>query len=204
VVATVYSNQLCLSVAPWVLFTVVPGRLGHDVVGWTATVAALLSVVLAARSECRRSHRGRRRTLKVIDAAGIVTFGAVAAAALSGDHWTRQHLVDYGRAECAGVLAAVMLGSLLLVPLTEQYAREAVPPAYWRSPVYRSLNRHITAALGVTVLLTAVSLLIAGWLESRGELTGSRNLVLSWLVPIILIVAAIGYIDRVRGARADV
>ena len=66
-----------------------------------------------------------------------------------------KHIVDYGRGVCALILAVIMLGSLLVVPFTEQYAREQVPPAYWHSPVFRVLNRRISAAFGLAVLVMA-------------------------------------------------
>ena len=95
-----------------------------------------------------------------------------------------------------------MLGSLLIVPFTEQYAREQVPPAYWHSPVFRVLNRRISAAFGLAVLVMAASHLLSGWLESRGDLTTIRNLALNWAVPIAVILAAIRYTERIKGDRA--
>jgi hypothetical protein len=67
--------------------------------------------------------------------------------------------------------------------------------------VFRALNRRISAAFGLAVLVMAPSHILSGWLESRGDLTPTRNLLLNWAVPIIVILAAIRYTERIKGAR---
>ncbi len=196
------SNKLFVSLAPWLLFTIIAGRAGADFVGWAAAVAAIATVFIAVRGRSARTIDGRRSSLKIIDAAGVVTFAAMAVLAFTGSYRLREHIVEYGRGVCALILALIMLGSLLVVPFSEQYAREQVPPAYWHSPVFRVLNRRISAAFGLAVLVMAASHLLSGWLESRGELTTIRNLTLNWGVPIGVILAAIRYMERIKGDRA--
>jgi hypothetical protein len=194
---TVNSKKMFISLIPWVLFTIIAGRAGADFVGWAALVAGLLTLGIAIKGVSDRTADGSRSTLKVIDAAGIVTFAVMTVLAFTGSHGVREHIVDYGRGACALVLAIVMLGSLLVVPFTEQYAREQVPRAYWHSPVFKSLNRHISAAFGIAVLVMAAGHFVSGWLESRGDLTSILNLILNWAIPILVILRAIKYTDRV-------
>jgi cytochrome bd-type quinol oxidase subunit 2 len=194
---TVNSKKMFISLIPWVLFTIIAGRAGADFVGWAALVAGVLTLGIAIKGVSDRTADGSRSTLKVIDVAGIVTFAVMTVLAFTGSHGVREHIVDYGRAACALVLAIVMLGSLLVVPFTEQYAREQVPRAYWRSPVFKSLNRHISAAFGIAVLVMAAGHFVSGWLESRGDLTAILNLILNWAIPILVILRAIKYTDRV-------
>ena len=195
------SKKLLISLVPWLLFTIIAGHAGVSFVGWAAAAATAMTIVIVVRARRDRTATGRRSSLKVVDVAGIVTFAALTALAFTGSHDLRQHIVNYGRGACALVLAVVMLGSLLIVPFTEQYAREQIPPAYWHSPVFRALNRHISAAFGLAVLAMAVSHFVSGWLESRGDLTSARNLVLNWVVPVVVILAAIRYTERVKGDR---
>jgi hypothetical protein len=194
------ATKLLTSIAPWVLFTVIASRLGADLVGWAAAGAGALVVVVAIRGRAASTSNGRRNSLKLIDAAGIVTFAAMAVLAFTGSHTLRTHIVDYGRGTCALILALVMLGSLLVMPFTEQYARESVPEAYWHSPVFRAVNRRISAAFGLAILAMAGSHFVSGALESSGHLTTGANLVLNWVIPIGLIVAAMKYMQRVTGS----
>jgi hypothetical protein len=196
------SNKLFVSLAPWLLFTIIAGRAGADFVGWAAAVAAIATAFIAVRGRGTRTVAGRRSSVKIIEVAGVITFAAMAFLAFTGSHGLREHIVEYGRGVCALILAVIMLGSLLIVPFTEQYAREQVPPAYWDSPVFRVLNRRISAAFGLAVLVMAASHLLSGWLESGGDLTPIRNLALNWAVPIAVILGAIRYTDRIKGDRA--
>jgi hypothetical protein len=121
------SSKMFLSLIPWVLFTIIAGHAGANFVGWAAAVAGLMTLAIAIKGTTDRTADGRRSSLKVIDAAGVITFGVMTALAFTGSHSLRQNIVDYGRGSCALILAVVMLGSLLFVPFTEQYARESTP-----------------------------------------------------------------------------
>jgi hypothetical protein len=193
------SSKMFISLIPWVLFTLIAGHVGAQFVGWAAVVAGAITVGITVNAMGERTVDGRRSSLKIIDAAGIVTFAVMAVLAFTGSDHFRHDIVDYGRGACALVLAVVMLGSLLFIPFTEQYAREQTPRQYWPSPVFRSLNRHITAAFGAAVLAMTASHFYSGYLESHTGLTTRANLVLNWVIPILLIMAALKYTDRVKG-----
>jgi hypothetical protein len=194
------SSKMFLSLIPWVLFTLIAGHAGADFVGWAAAVAGLMTLAIAGYGMRGRTADGHRSSLKVIDASGVVTFTVMTVLAFAGSHDLRQDIVDYGRGACALVLALVMLGSLLVVPFTEQYARESVPRAYWSSPVFRVLNRHISAAFGIAILVMAAGHFYSGYLESHGNLSTPANLVLNWVLPIAVVLAALKYTDRVTSA----
>jgi hypothetical protein len=194
------STKMFLSLAPWVLFTVIAGRAGAQFVGWAAVIACALTVAIAVKGTRERTADGRRSSLKIIDGAGIVTFAAMAVLAFAGSEDLRRNIVDYGRGACALILAIVMLGSLLIVPFTEQYAREQLPRQYWGSPVFRSVNRHLSAAFGVAVLAMTVCHFYSGYLESHGGLSVGANLMLNWVLPVVFIGAALKYTERVKGS----
>lgn len=197
------SSKMFISLIPWVLFTVIAGHAGANFVGWAAAVAGLMTLGIAIKGMTDRSADGRRSSLKVIDAAGIVTFAVMTALAFTGSHSLRLDIVDYGRGACALVLAIVMLGSLLFIPFTEQYARESTPRAYWHSPVFRSINRHISAAFGIAVLVMTVGHFYSGYLESHTGLSAGANLILNWVIPVGVILAALKYTDRVTAGAGN-
>jgi hypothetical protein len=193
------SNSMFVSLIPWVLFTIIAGRIGSNFVGWAALAAGVAVVGIAVRSLRTRTPNGTRPSVKIIDVTGVITFAVIAGLAFAGSHSLRDHLADYGRGGCALVLAIVMFGSLLVVPFTEQYARESTPRQYWTSPVFRALNRRISAVFGAVVLAMAASHIYSGYLESNDDLSRRANLLLNWAIPIVLILLALKYVDRVTG-----
>lgn len=198
-------TKMFISLIPWVLFTLIAGRAGSNFVGWAAFVAGVLTVAIAVKGVSENTADGRHSSFKLIDGAGIVTFALMTVLAFAGSDQLRHNIVDYGRGACALVLALVMLGSLSIVPFTEQYAREQTPRQYWHSPVFRSVNRRISAAFGVAVLAMSASHLYSGHLEAGGALSAHANLTLNWVIPALLIRGAIKYAGRLTGGpqRAD-
>jgi hypothetical protein len=194
------SSKMFLSLIPWVLFTIIAGHAGSRFVGWAAVVAGLIVVGLTVKGFGDKTPEGDRPSLKIIDAAGIVTFTVMAILAFTGSDSLRGNIVDYGRGACALILAVVMLGSILFVPFTEQYAREQVPRQFWHSPEFKAVNRHISAAFGVAVLAMTVCHFYSGYLESHTGLSSRDNLLLNWVLPVVFVLAALKYTDRVKGA----
>src|SRR6202000_2022892 len=90
-------------------------------------VAGVAVLAIMVRSRRERTANGTRPSLKAIDVTGVLTFAVIAGLAFTGSDALRDHLADYGRGGCAVVLALVMFASLLVVPFTEQYAREVTP-----------------------------------------------------------------------------
>ncbi|MFF2851761.1 hypothetical protein ACFVT5_36320 [Streptomyces sp. NPDC058001] len=181
------AKKVLISFIPWIVFSLLVQH-GANSVGYAALLAAILAIWLIIRS--------RDSGVKVIDAAGVVTFVALAVAAFAGGPVLRDNVGYYGRGAATLALALVMLGSVLVVPFTEQYARESVPPEYWESPRFRSVNRRISTVWGVAILATAVGSLFEGRLASDGTRTWGTSLLLNWVLPIVCVVAAIAYTKR--------
>ncbi|MFJ6570497.1 hypothetical protein ACIQNU_24080 [Streptomyces sp. NPDC091292] len=186
------TKSVLLSFVPWVAFSLLVQD-GANSVGFAALLGAVLAIWLIVR--------GRASGLKVIDAAGVVTFVALACAAFAGGDVLRDNVAYYGRGAATLVLALVMLASVPVLPFTEQYARESVPRQYWTSPVFRSVNRRISGVWGLAVLAMAIGTLAAGYLASDGKESWSANLVLNWVVTIVAVIVAIRYTRR-AAARA--
>ncbi len=181
------SKKMFLSLIPWVLFSVVINRHGANAAAIAALAAAVLSLVLLFKDN-------EQSGLKIIDVTGAATFGAFAAfgfvGGLSIDNW----IADYGRGTAAAVLAVIMLGSAITVPFTEAYARGSVPREYWKSPVFRAVNRKISALWGGVVAAMAAGHLLAGAIDpASNPVSGARpvDLILNWALPIALILFAV-------------
>ncbi len=152
------AKKMFLSLIPWALFSVMIERRGANAAGFAALAAAAVALWFALKD---RESGG----FKVIDLAGIATFGVLAVSCFVGGDSVRNWVADYGRGTAAGVLALVMLGSAVTVPFTEQYARESVPREYWHSPVFRAVNRRISAVWGAVVAVMALGHLLAGAID---------------------------------------
>ena len=185
---------------PWVVFTLVATRTGPGGV----TTAALLAFLVAAAFVVRSVVRGE--SPKLLEVTGALVFAAFAG--IGGlNPAADPFLADYGRALAAAVLAAVIFLLLPVLPFTEQYARESVPRQYWHTPEFRSINRRISAAWGGVVAAMAVSHTLGGLFATPAPgvrlLHRPVDLVFNWVVPGLLVWAAVRYTQRVSGAAAD-
>jgi hypothetical protein len=182
------ASSLLLGLAPWVLFSMIAERIGTDAVGYAALAACLGSVVLAVRG-------ARHGGVSILDAAGVVTFGVLAAVGLTAGHHVQQLLVDYGRGGSAAVLATVMLVSVATVPFTEQFARPQVDRRYWGSPVFRAVNRRISLVWAGLIYVMALGHLTSGYLAHQGD--NPRNLLLNWGLPVAIVLIGLKQTDRI-------
>jgi hypothetical protein len=195
----VNTKNFFLSFLPWVAFSVLATRHGAHGAVAACLVATGLSIWFAVK-DSRGSQSGR---IKLIDATGIATFGIMTVVAALGSTTMQNHVIDFGRGGATFVLGAVMLGSVLFVPFTEQYARESVPQEYWQSPVFRSVNRRISAAWGAAVLMMAAGHLLAGAIDpASAPKSGARpiDLLCNWVIPVLLVLWAINYTKKVSAA----
>ncbi|BDM70307.1 hypothetical protein HEK616_37940 [Streptomyces nigrescens] len=181
--------NLFLGFAPWIIFAVVasPSSWGF------AALAALITAIGASIPDIRR------RSLKILDIAGMLFFAVICTLSLVLDRHALIWLETYAQTLSAGVLAVVALTSLAFMPFTEQYARESVPRAYWGSPLFRHVNRVLTAVWGAVFLVTALLGVLALHTTSGADW-------LNWIIPIALLVGAVRftrwYPDQAR-ARAQ-
>lgn len=179
-------TKVLLSLAPWLVFSIIAERAGSGAVGAAALVACIGSLALAV-------YGARHGGVKIIDAAGVATFAVLSVIGFAGGQRVDEFLVHYGRGGAALVLAAVMAISAFTVPFTEQYARQAVDRRYWDSPPFRAKNKSISLLWAGVILVMAGCHLLAGALAAAAILPGHRpgNFVLNWAIPVVLIFWAI-------------
>jgi hypothetical protein len=161
-----------LAFIPWVVFTLVAQ---HSTLKLAAVGALLVSVVIAARSV-------RVGGAKVLELGAVLAFVAFTVVAFRADPATVAFVDRYARAIAAGLLSVIALGSLLVVPFTEQYARETVPRQLWSSLKFKQINRKLTTMWGLVFAVMVPAHVIAGALD-----THRANLIFNWAIPILLV-----------------
>lgn len=181
------AKDMIIGLAPWILFSLVASHLGPAAAGWAGLAAFAASLALIAYSVAQK------RSIKILDAAGAITFGIISVAGFLGGPAIDQWLTDYGRGATTVILGLVMLISAFTVPFTEQYARETVDRQYWSSPIFRAKNRSISLLWAGVIFAMAASHLVAGILASADTISGAHpgNILLNWVIPIVLIVFAV-------------
>jgi hypothetical protein len=189
-------KKFALSLLPWIVFSVLVHRTGAVVLA--AAAAAVLGLVLLLKD--------RAGGFKIIDVTGVVTFAGLALVAGFGGAGASAAVADFGRGGSTALIGLVMLGSVLFVPFTEQYARESVPQQYWTSPVFRATNRKISALWGAVMLVMAGGHLVAGVVDpmsgvaAGGQDLDTVGLLLNWVFPALLVF--LGYLGTTRIAAA--
>jgi hypothetical protein len=164
-----------LAFIPWIVFSVAAQ---HSTLKLAAIGALLASVLIAARS-------ARAGGLKLLELGAVLAFVGFAVVAFIADPATATFLDRYARAIAAGVLSLIAFGSLLVVPFTEQYARESVPRRRWSSPQFKRVNRQLTTMWGLVFAAMVPAHVIAGAVD-----THRANLIFNWAVPIVLVIWA--------------
>jgi cytochrome bd-type quinol oxidase subunit 2 len=134
-----------------------------------------------------------RRRVKVLEIASIAAFGAFVILAFATNPGPDSVLERYARAFASATLALIALGSLLLIPFTEQYARESVPEQFWSSPRFKRINRVLTLTWGLIFAAIAVSHVFAGAIDTRRAQT-----IFNWVIPIALLVLGLKYMEAYR------
>jgi hypothetical protein len=191
------AKKMLLSFAPWVLFSVLVSRRGVDIVGPVALGAGALSLFFILKDKTSGG-------VKVIDATSCATFAVLGLIGTVGDHAVRVDITNYGRGIAAFVLGAVMTASVAVFPFTEQYARESVPQAYWSSPLFRAVNRKISAAFGFAIFVMGCGHLFAGHYDPASAPISSRRpveLLLNWVVPALVVGAAALYTKKLTSTE---
>ena len=183
---------------PWFVFGLVATREGA---GAVTTAAWLAFVVAAALVVVSLVRGGSPKVLEVAGAVVFAAFGVTGALVPAADGF----LSDYGTSLATLLLAVVIFALLPVMPFTEQYARETVPQQYWNSPVFRSVNRRISAAWGAVIAVMGVSNAAAGLVPELPTTLPTRpvDLALNWVVPALLIWWAVRYTRRVSSEAGD-
>lgn len=190
--------SLILGFVPWIAFSFLAHRIAADSVAWSGLIGVLLVVgtMLVQKPIWPPSvlNIGMLIPLVTITVVGFV-------GGLDVDAWLYQWAVP-GVGLFLGVFILVLVP---FAPFTERFARQSTPQAYWGSPTFKKINRVLSAAWGLAIVVMGVcSLLVAALDLYSDDFTspGTGELLLNWVIPIVVIVGmvkfTIHYPERVR------
>jgi hypothetical protein len=193
-----------LDFLPWIVFTVVARRSAADSVAWSALLAVVITAVLLIRAR----KRGDPTTLNAVS---LAIFGVIAVLGFVGGPLVDDWLYTWGRPLVGVVLGLYVLATAAARPFTEQYARQSTPRQYWGSPAFHSINRVISAAWGLgLVVIGGCSLLLTALDQQRTTFSSAHlvELLLNWVIPIAVIWGLIkftaAYPDHATGREQTV
>ncbi|MEU0009135.1 hypothetical protein ABZ079_34025 [Streptomyces sp. NPDC006314] len=173
------TGSVFLSFAPWIIFGVIASPSTWE---YAVLAALIASLVLSGQDLLRKK-------LRVLDVTGIVFFAVLSVLALALDRGQLDWVEKYAQVISNGLVAVVALGSLLFDPFTAQYARESSPRSVWDSPVFKHINRVLTALWGMAFALMTLST----WLAIRYP---SQSDWFNWVIPVVLLVWVVKFTQR--------
>jgi hypothetical protein len=144
------SPTLILAFLPLIAFSLLSRFLPHDYIGVAGLVAAVIALIAMATSHPIWPP-------KILNTCSLVLFALIAVLGFTlgknDDRW----LATWGGAGVGIILGLIILVLIPVLPFTEQFARQAVPPAQWASPTFKKINRMLSAAWGVAIVGVGVS-----------------------------------------------
>jgi hypothetical protein len=156
----------------------------------------------------RARQRGDPTTLNAVS---LGIFGVIAVLGFVGGPPVDDWLHTWGRPLVGVVLGLYVLATAAVRPFTEQYARQSTPRQYWGSPAFHSINRVISAAWGLGLVVIGGCSLIVTALDQQRTTFSSVHLVellLNWVIPIAVIWGLIwftaAYPEHVTGRERTV
>lgn len=192
-----------LGFLPWIVFSVVAQRLAANGVAWSAAIAVALTLASLALAH-------RRHGPKLLNLASLLIFAVMAVLGFVGGPAIDQWLFEWGRPLVGVVLGVFVLATVPVMPFTAEYARQSTPREYWDSPTFRKINRVLSAAWGLALIVMGAAALLVTALDAQAISADRSHLVdllLNWVVPIAVLWATIRftitYPDRAKTANAD-
>ncbi len=192
-----------LGFLPWLVFSVVANRLAADGVAWSAAIAVAMTLASLAVAH-------RRNGPKLLNLASLLIFAVMAVLGFVGGPAIDQWLFEWGRPLVGVVLGVFVLATVPVMPFTAEYARQSTPREYWDSPTFRKINRVLSAAWGLALIVIGAAALLVTALDAQATSTDRSHLVdllLNWVVPIAVLWATIRftitYPNRTKTPNAD-
>jgi hypothetical protein len=187
------AKHVLLSLFPWMAFSLLALLPGDHAAAIAAGASAVLAAGIAVRNRGTAGY-------KLIDVAGVVCFAGLTVVAALSSASVDGRIADYGRGGSTLLLGLIMVGSVLVTPFTEQFAREVAPRSVWGSPVFRAVNRRLSLVWGGVALVAGVGHTYAGYRVDHGGLPVVLRLALNWGLPIVLGLKALDYTNRITAA----
>jgi uncharacterized membrane protein YkvI len=187
------SLTLILAFLPLVVFSVLSRFLPHGYIGVAGLAAAVVALIAILTSHPIWPP-------KILNSCSLALFTLTAVLGFTlgknDDRW----LATWGGAGVGIILGLIILALIPVMPFTEQFARESVPQAQWSSPIFKKINRVLSAAWGVAIFGVGVSRVLAAAINGHTTRRLPETL-LGLVVPLVIIVYMLrfskSYPDRV-------
>jgi hypothetical protein len=146
-------TEMMWSLLPWLTFM----TLTPVVNLWAGLVAGgTVALVVLGRAIARHN-------VHMLEVAGIASFVALTAAVVMARPGDIGTWGNYAQAGAHGLLALLVLGSVLVGrPFTAAYARAQAPQGLWHDPRFTAFNREVSLVWSVALVVGTASLLLAG------------------------------------------
>jgi len=181
--------SLILGFIPWIAFSFLAHRIAADAVAWSALIGVALVLVTAAMQKPIWPP-------SVLNIGMLLPLTLIAVVGFVGGPDVDAWLYDWAVPGVGLFLGLFILVLVPFAPFTERFARESTPKAYWGSPTFNKINRVLSGAWGLAiVVMGACSLLVAALdLYSDDVATPAfGELLLNWVIPIVVIVGMIKF-----------
>lgn len=192
-----------LGFIPWIVFDLASERFAANGVGWAALIAVALTLASVLAN-------ARKHGPKILNLGTLVLFGAIAVVGFIGDAGTDRWLYFWGVPLVGVVLGLYVLATVPVMPFTAEYARQGTPRQYWGSPTFVRINRVLSTAWGVAILVMGLmSVAVTALGDNTRVLQDDQfvDLALNWILPIAIIWFMVKftatYPDRVTGRSGD-
>ena len=194
---------ILMGFVPWIVFTLVAQQFGANRVAWAAVIAVALTLFSVITN-------ARKHGPKILNLGTLVLFGAIAVAGFAGGPDVDAWLYRWGVPLVGVVLGIYVLATVPVLPFTAEYARQGTPRQYWGSPTFIKINRVLSAAWGVAILvmgLLSVAVSALGGKTGQADDNQFLDLLLNWILPVaivwFMVKFTVAYPDRVRGHAHD-
>jgi hypothetical protein len=136
---------------------------------------------------------------KILNTCQFVLFGVIGIVGFTVSTGTDSWLATWAGSGVAVVIGLVILVLLPVMPFTEQFARESVPRELWSSPMFKQINRVLSATWGVAILVLGFSRLGAAALNQYTSSHVLPQIVFGAVIPVLILV----YMFRFSKAYPD-
>ena len=184
---------LILAFLPLIAFSLLSRILPHDYIGVAGLVAAVIALIAIVTSRPWWPP-------KILNTCSLVLFALIAVLGFTlgknDDRW----LATWGGSGIGLVIGLIILALVPVMPFTEQFARDSVPPSEWTSPTFKKINRVLSTAWGAAIVAVGASRVAAAAINGH---TTRRlpDILLGLVIPAAIVVYMLkfskSYPDRI-------
>ena len=192
--------SLILGFLPLIAFSVLAGRVANNGIAWGALVALAIALINMAITRPPWPP-------KIINLISAGLFLVLTLIGFFGSRSIDGWLFDWASGLVTLTIGLLLLMTMPIMPFTEQYARERVPRESWGRPTFKKVNRLLSLAWAVAIVIIGLASMAVAALQERADSTSETNLLdllLNWVVPIGILVFMVRftaiYPDRARKA----